>query len=426
MTQAKELLKRYAHIPEEFPVLAEQTHKILRKGKIVNERININENIIHYVQDTAHLISVIDGRLSSGGPYDHVIYLDKSARPVSWLVNMFWNDFALKDAAGNVVKRPNHSYINIDRSPWFRNVGISVSDDGRQKENGELATYRDFEKNIHNLNPRHLAEIRALYIDGGIEKEDIEWVMNHPTILDGKRVLIVDEVSRTGATLDIARRLFNLAVPDIGEVSGTYFWHPGEPLLKMGDEYVLTSLPVWYDPYTLTGRGIGNPDSRYYRNLYDHYSSRDPKGLKYDIRKLRTYAFSSSVYGAPLLDENGNPIGLAAEKKTRKLSRDLRRLHDEYKKGHLFFTPPDEWADFEEFDSILEAQGVLLLPWESSREEQERIRELPTFYLNFITKLKTCGYENQEMFSKSAALNYPPGRSALDKLQLGGNFISLG
>ncbi len=111
------------------------------------------------------------------GGYDHVVYLDKSARPVSWLVNMFWNDFAAEDLNGNKICRPKHSYVNIDRSPWFRNVGINVTDDGRQKENGELATYRDFVNNLHNLNKHHLAELRALYIDGRIDVEDIEWIM---------------------------------------------------------------------------------------------------------------------------------------------------------------------------------------------------------------------------------------------------------
>ena len=77
-----------------------------------------------------------------------------------------------------------------------------MNDDGRQKENGELATYTDFIHNIANLKERHLAEIRALYIEGGIETEDVKTVMQSPTILDGKNVLIVDEVSRTGSTLN--------------------------------------------------------------------------------------------------------------------------------------------------------------------------------------------------------------------------------
>ncbi len=389
MKNAEELLRQYAHSPEEFPVLAEQTHRIFREGRVVNEKININENIIHYLQDTALLISVIDGRLSGGTPYDHVVYLDKSARPVSWLVNMFWDDFAAKGENGAPVKRPGHSYINIDRSPWFRNVGIKVDQDGRQKENGELATYRDFADNIRNLSERHLAEIRALYIDGGIETEDAEHIMSRPTVLDGKRVLIVDEVSRTGSTLDIARHLFRLAVPEAKEINGTYFWHPSEPLLKVGEETALTSVPVWYDPNTLTGRGIGGTDPYYYRSVYEKYLTLGDEIPNIDLRKLRTHAFSSSVFSAPLLKKDGSVMDLAAERKTRELCKDLRRLLEEYRAGRIFFTPPVEWMDFDEYGAIIESQGVLLLPWDSPEAERERIRQSPLFYLNFISGLKS-------------------------------------
>lgn len=392
----EELLKKYTHTPEEFPVLMEQTHKVLCDRKIVNERININENIIHYVQDTALLISVIDGRVGAGKtygsgagePYGHVIYLDKSARPVSWLVNLFWEEFAAKDADGIPIKRPGHSYLNIDRSPWFRNVGINVSDDGRQKENGELATYQDFTKNIGNLDDRHIAEIRALYIEGGIEKEDGQYVLETPTALDGKRILVVDEVSRTGSTLDIAKHLVKLAIPEAAEVDGAYFWHPREAPLKVGSENVLTSLPVWYDPNTLEGRGIGSPAPEYYRGLYEHYLEKHNENPNINIKKFRTYAFSGSVYSAPLLDDGGMRLGLAAEKKTRMLCRDLRKLHDEYEAGRLFFAPPSAWADFEECDSMIEKQGVFLLPWDASEEERRRLRESPLFYPNFLGKLR--------------------------------------
>lgn len=78
-----EMLEKYSHDSSEFPVLKEQTHKILRDGKRVSERIEINENIVHYLKDTALLISKIDGRLDGNSGFGHVIYLDKSARPVS-------------------------------------------------------------------------------------------------------------------------------------------------------------------------------------------------------------------------------------------------------------------------------------------------------------------------------------------------------
>lgn len=387
---AKDLLEKYRHEPEEYPVLMQQTHKIIKNRNMVNERININENLIHYVQDTALLISEIDGSLSGGKKeaVDYVVYLDKSARPVSWLVNMFWSEFAVKDESGKTVKRPEHTYINIDRSPWFRKVGIKVSDDGRQKENGELATYRDFINNIGNLTDRHLAEVRALFIKNGIEEEDVRYIMDSPTILDGKRVLIVDEVSRTGSTLSIAAHIFKLAFPKAIEIKSSYFWHPTEPPLKVGQENVLTSLPVWYDPNTLTGRGIGGVNEAYYRKRYEHYLELSSERKRYDIKKLRTQAFSASVYSAPLLKDDGSVWNLAEEKKTRELCRDLRRLVDDYKKGTIFFTPPHEWIDLDRYVPMLEKQGVKMLPETATDEECKKIRQDPLFFLNFVEKLK--------------------------------------
>lgn len=394
---ADELLKNYTHAPEEFPVLMEQTHKVLRDGRIVNERININENLIHYVRDTALLISKIDGRIDcktlkkSDAPYDHVIYLDKSARPVSWLVNLFWKDFARNGENGAPVKRPAHSYLNIDRSPWFRKVGIKVTDDGRQMENGELAQYSDFVNALPNLDPKHLAAIRSLYIDGGIDCEDTDWVMSHPTVLDGKRILVVDEVSRTGATMDIAKHVISLALPDAACVDGTYFWNPEEPPLMAGGEKILTSLPVWYDPSTETGRGIGGPNAYYYRGVYEAYEKRSEEAAgvtDFDLNKLRTHAFAASVFSAPLLDKDGKVLSLVTEQKTRNLSRDLLRLHREYQTGRIFFAPPRAWMTMPDFRSRIEVQGVLILSGSMSPEEAQALRESPLFYLNFLEKLK--------------------------------------
>lgn len=83
-----------------------------------------------------------------------------------------------------------------------------------------------------------------------------------------------------------------------------------------------------------------------------------------DIRKLRTHAFSSYVFSAPLLDVNGEIITLEAERKTRKLCKNFGHLYDEYIAGRVFFIPPIEWRTFDEFVSLIEKQGVLLLPWD--------------------------------------------------------------
>ena len=81
-------------------------------------------------------------------------------------------------------------------------------------------------------------------------------------------------------------------------------------------------------------------------------------------------------------------MGLDVEKKTRELTRDLKKLHDDYKSGRLFFVPPIEWALSDRFEKALEKQGVLLIPENATRSEIDQIRKNPDFYLNFIEKLK--------------------------------------
>ena len=167
--------------------------------------------------------------------------------------------------------------------------------------------------------------------------------MKTPTILDGKRLLIVDEVSRTGSTLRIAEFLFKAAIPEIAHVEGTYFWHPKEPVIKAGSEYMLTSVPVWYDPSTSIGRGIGELNEDFYRRRYEYYRKLSEQDDRYDLRKLRTQAFAASVFSAPHLNPDGTLMSLEAEKVSRELGKELRKLSDDFKSGKIFFTPPSCW-----------------------------------------------------------------------------------
>ena len=383
-------LSKYIHSNEEFPVLSQQTHFVIRNGKIISERIDINENLMHYVQDTAQLISVICGECedeTDNRGFDCIVYLDKSARPVSWLVNLFWDCFSSNDEEGHQKKRPPHVYANIDRAPWFRNVGIDVTNDGRQKSDGELASFSDFLQNKDKLTSRHLSAIRSLFIPGGIEREDPEEVMRTPTGLAGKRILVVDEVARTGATLSIAAYLIRAALPEADCVEGTYFWHPQEAVIKIGTENMLTSLPVWYDPNTLTGRGIGGINEAYYRKRYEYYLALSDKNMRYDLKKLRAQAFAAPVFSAPLLKEDGTVLNLKDEIITRRLSADLIKLANEYKNGTIFFTPPIIWPE-ERIEREIRRQGAEIIPENAADDEMIRIRNSPRFYLNIINAIR--------------------------------------
>ena len=63
MADIHTFIENHTHSPGEYPVLSKQTHFIIQNGMVVSERIGINENIMHYIQETALLISIIDGSI---------------------------------------------------------------------------------------------------------------------------------------------------------------------------------------------------------------------------------------------------------------------------------------------------------------------------------------------------------------------------
>lgn len=138
-----------------------------------------------YVQRTDVLIAKLDGTV---GRPDFVIYLDKSARPVSWLVRELWERLAAHDGSGAPRPRPQSLFVNID---------------------GQLID-RDTKK--PRGTPESIADLRALF---SIEAppEGLA-VMAAPSYLDGKRVLIVDEIRVSGTTLRKAREYLSAAFPD--------------------------------------------------------------------------------------------------------------------------------------------------------------------------------------------------------------------
>ena len=140
------------------------------------ERLSIDETLGRMVSSTANTIATICGEKTGIPKADHVIYLDKSARPVSWLVDEFWDVFSDEE-------RPQKTFLAIDRRLWLRtyhrdNVEIKerqnatpfVIDAGGNSK--ELASEVHFD--INKVPKEVLAGIRALYVEGGIDTEDPE------------------------------------------------------------------------------------------------------------------------------------------------------------------------------------------------------------------------------------------------------------
>ena len=334
--------KRYHVNPEDFPIFSKQAEMGPRWGDRA-ETLPLDETMGRFVKATADTIAVIAGESTSDvdgekiPAADHVIYLDKSARPVSWLVNTFWDAFSDKP-------RPKHSYLAIDRMEWFARTDTPVDANGyiEDAESSHVATFEDFRK--ENVTAEDIARIRSLYIPGGIEDEDVEKIMQTPTGLEGKHITIIDEVGRSGSTLNIAKYLISKAIPEAASVSGYTYWDAGFQI-GPGDEKQMRGVPVWYDAQSRAGRGIGDVNEAFFEKRYEQYPNNKTRAQKFGAIVLGEYVNLSK--------EPGN--------KSRQLAQEIRTMRKEWDDGHILMPHPDHYDDDKWFDH-LEAQGIKFMP----------------------------------------------------------------
>lgn len=335
--------KRFHVNPDDFPVFSCQSELGPKWGD-GPRRLGLDETMERFVTDTADAVAIIAGE-DKGiinnleiPAADHVIYLDKSARPVSWLVSTFWTAFTDK-------KKPGHSFLAIDRKEWFARTDTPIeSNEYIRNPDGtaRVATFDDFRK--ENVTNEDLARIRALYIPGGIESEDIEEIMNTPTNLDGKNITIIDEVSRSGSTLEIAKYLISRAIPEAASINGYTFWHPGSQVSPSG-EHQMRSSPVWYDPMSHVGRGIGDINEAFFEKRYE----------KHPNPKTRAQKFGAIVLGEYLnLAEEPNNA-------SRELAKEIVTMRKEWDDGHILMTMPAHY-DTTKWQEHTQAQGVEFVP----------------------------------------------------------------
>lgn len=314
--------------PDNYKIFSKQigTRKDERTGETKEMTLGIDETLGLMVGSVAETIATLSGEARGKPKADYVIYLDKSARPVSWLVDEFWNDFSDQP-------RPEESFLAIDREPWFERVGVKL---GKNQEielpNGErrAAKGSDFwdawEKMPKERQREYLSRIRALYIEGGIEDTDVDKIMSTPTVLDGKNVTIIDEVERSGSTLSIAagliQRAFNLK-PE--KVTTHVFWK--DIFKKVSGETQMGSAPVWYprDNADWRGRGIKDINPEYFRRRYEENPN----------NKTRAEYYGAFVLGEPLLNREDEPGQLSW-----KLREEIERMEEDYRNGNIVPTIP--------------------------------------------------------------------------------------
>ncbi|MBO4812899.1 hypothetical protein J5491_02000 [Candidatus Saccharibacteria bacterium] len=308
--------------------------KRLRDGESSQKlrQANLEETASIMLGSVQKVIYGIDSLDQEKCPFpDEIIYLDKSGRPVSWLVNTFWEDFALKDENGQVKERPKHSYVNIDRGLILQSFfGMTVMDGAIKYDDDYYSNHYDAWMACRDkLNDEHLSQLRALFLEGDVENPDEltpEQIMKMPARLDNKNILIIDEVSSNHkTTLEMAETLFSKAFPGCNVRSMT-FW----------PESASRSVPVWYHKTDVEGRGIGDVEPEFYEDLLKQYSNpgyfRDLGVPEDQIEQVQAKAVKKvkmQLLGKRLLSSRVN-LAIERQNMTRELMSDFRQLHEDY------------------------------------------------------------------------------------------------
>ena len=219
----------------------DRSHKSLEALEI--EYITLTDNLIRQMTEP------ISMRNKAGEEVKEipstVVFLDKSARPLAWLVRDLWPTLAYDAESDTTPPMPDMKFLNIDREHWMNQGQINSHARGLDIST-EIAG---------NLSPEKLMEVRSVYNHDDPSFET-------PNALDNQNILVVDEVKSSGATLAIAREILKNAFPT-SHVAGTHWMSKQIDIGGRGQGYVNADLPVWYkgnptDPDHLLGRGVAN------------------------------------------------------------------------------------------------------------------------------------------------------------------------
>lgn len=211
------------------------THEHLKSTPLVDQHEDIREvheyevlgnpyERMQYVHLTDELIRRLEGDTEDGPKPDVVIYLDKSARPVSWMVRELWDTLAREPGTdyedGKIPEKPKTAYINVDSERHYTREDI--------------------------------ADLRALFTK---DEED-----GGETHFDGKNILIVDEEGVSHATSNRALAFVKLAFPEAASVE-KFIWLDQGPITNYGGwgQPTVFDTEAWQYADTETGGMDGRP-----------------------------------------------------------------------------------------------------------------------------------------------------------------------
>lgn len=246
------------------------------------EYLHLTDRLIHRITEGVEKTNQETGEIYTE-PYDSIVFLDKSARPLSWLTREMWQDYAINEN-GEVHKMPAMKFLNIDREQWLDQVdplGVGA-------------------ENIESVNPEIIDSLRSIFVSTNHKRHGLEDISTAPAELDNQNILVVDEVRSTGRTLSISRKFLERAFPT-AHIDGTHWM--GSLTAKAGGLSIGNAdLPVWYKSDDVRGRGVDNRISK-------------PEGVKNITQRLGHW-FLSTRFASP------DPASLQLRKELKQLVHD--------------------------------------------------------------------------------------------------------
>ena len=201
------------------------------KGQYEYAQLDSPELRMKYVAYTESLIQqAVEDKI------DDIVFLDKSARPIAWLMKGLWPMLGIDDE-GKPAKMPDIRYVNIDREQWGPVVGRSEDKDGGI--------------DLSRVHPHAIEDLRSVF---AVQNSD--GLSPDQSFLDNKNVMVVDEVMTSGDTLRIAHGLFSRAFPS-ANITDRY-WLPIAHKTTRGGARMNAELPVWYSDYDQHGRLVAD------------------------------------------------------------------------------------------------------------------------------------------------------------------------
>lgn len=229
---------------------------------------------------------------------DVVIYLDKSARPVEWLVHELWGQLAPPNKPdGSAYQEPDRKFINIDREQWGAIVGRS--------EDGPI--------DVSSIPEERIDELRKIFSPIG-KIHDMSQKAPDESMFSGKKIMVVDEVNNSGDTLRIAHRILERAFPDASDIQSVR-WMDGQVKRDKKGVGRSTKAPVWYKQDEVKGRLVGD------RNL--------GRSERADSTRQR-----AGMYWLSTRFEELDLDGIQLRRETRQLAKDLRNHRVLYRPSH--------------------------------------------------------------------------------------------